>query len=117
MGAKMSIRESFYKKVESNRIKQALEKAVRQTAMDLQKAAMKEAPEDTGNLRRSHSIDVRISSEMIEALLKNSAKYWSYVAFGTSKMAANDFVTRAIEQVNPAAKVSEYFHKYYQGGG
>lgn len=116
MGAKMTIRDSFYKKVEEGRIKQALRKAVTQTALDLQKASMKEAPVDTGNLRRSHSYEVRVSSEMIEALLKNSANYWPYVNFGTSKMDANDFMTRAFESVAPAEKTAEYFHQYYNGG-
>lgn len=117
MGAKMTIKDSFYKKVDAVKIENALKKAVTQTVIDLQTASIKEAPVDTGNLRRSHSYEVRVGSGMIEALLKNSANYWQYVAFGTSKMAANDFVTRAFESVAPAAKTAEYFHQYYQGGG
>lgn len=111
------VNESLNKKLDEVRIKTALEKAVRQTALDLQKASMKECPVDTGNLRRSHSYEVRMSGSMIEALLKNSANYWQYVNFGTSKMDANDFMTRAFESVAPARATAQYFDQFYGGGG
>lgn len=129
MPAKMTINDSFYKKVSEVKMRMAMEKSVRQTMYDLMKASMKEAPphtdyrkdkskprKTTGNLVRSHSIDVRLGSNTVEGLLKNSANYWQYVQFGTSRMNANDFVTRAFSQVAPARKVSEYFHQYYKGG-
>lgn len=115
MGAKMTINESFYRKVNAVRLRSALEKSVRQTMYDLMRESMKEAPVDTGNLRRSHSIDVRLGSDMIEGLLKNSANYWMYVNFGTSRQDADDFVGRAVSKVNPGSRVSEYFDQYYKG--
>ena len=53
---------------------------------------------------------------MVEGLLKNSAEYWQYVNFGTSRMDANDFMNRAIGSVAPENKVASYFHQYYKGG-
>lgn len=116
MPAKMTINESLHKKLEEARMRLAMQKALRQTMYDLQKEAMREAPVDTGNLRRSHSIDVRLGSDMIEGLLKNSTNYWQYVNFGTSRQAANDFVGRAMDKVQPAKKMDKYFHEYYKGG-
>ena len=117
MPVKMTINDSFYKKISEVKMRLAMEKSVRQTMYDLMKASMREAPVDTGNLRRSHSIDVRLGGNLVEGLLKNSAEYWQYVQFGTSRHPeANDFVTRAFSQVAPARKVSEYFHQYYKGG-
>lgn len=118
----MQIGESLHRKLDETRMRTALEKAVQQTMYDLMKASIKEAPgpgrsktpNPTGNLRRSHSVDVRVSGSMVEGLLKNSANYWQYVAFGTSRMDADDFITRALSTVAPSGKVSEYFHKYYK---
>ena len=114
MPAKMTINDSLHKKLSQARMRNAVQKSVKQTMYDLMKASMKEAPVDTGNLRRSHSVDVRLGSNTVEGLLKNSTNYWQYVQFGTSRMDANDFVTRAFESVAPARKVSDYFHQYYK---
>lgn len=114
MGAQMKIKESLHRKLDGTRARLAMEKAVKQTMYDLMKEAMKEAPEDTGNLRRSHSVDMRLDSNMVEGLLKNSANYWPYVQFGTSKMKPNDFVTRAFNKVEPQKSVAKYFHENYK---
>ena len=116
MPVKMTINDSFYKKVSEVKMRLAMEKAVKQTMYDLQTASMREAPVDTGNLRRSHSIDVRLGSNTVEGLLKNSANYWQYVNFGTSRMDANAFLTRALSTIAPERKVATYFDKYYKGG-
>ena len=116
MPVKMTINDSFYQKVSEVKMRLAMEKSVRQTMYDLMKASIMEAPSDTGNLRRSHSIDVRLGSNIVEGLLLNSAPYWKYVNFGTSKMEANDFMNRAFASVAPANKVTMYFHQYYKGG-
>jgi HK97 gp10 family phage protein len=114
MPAKMTINDSLHKKLSEVRMRNALQKSVKQTMYDLMKASMIEAPVDTGNLRRSHSIEVRLGSNTVEGLLKNSANYWQYVQFGTSRMNANDFVTRALSEVAPAEKCSEYFKQRYK---
>ena len=128
MPIRVTVNESLHKKLNQDKMRNALEKSIKQTMYDLMKASMKEAPphtdyrkdkskprKTTGNLVRSHSIDVRVDTDNIEGLLKNSATdYWSYVQFGTSRMNANDFVTRAFSKVAPSKKVAEYFSKYYK---
>ena len=87
-------------------MKFALERAVKQTMYDLMKETMKLAPEDTGNLRRSHSVDMRLSSSIIEGLLKNSANYWVYQNFGTSKTIYFDF--KGVKEQLTIGKISLY---------
>lgn len=122
MGARMTINDSLHQKLDERRARIAMERAVRQGMMELQKNAMKEAPgpgrsrtpNPTGNLRRSHSTEIRVASDMVEGLLKNSANYWQYVQFGTSKMDADDFVTRAVEATQVESKIAKYFHTFYK---
>lgn len=114
MGARMTIHDSVKKKLDERRARNAIEKALRQTMLDLQKAAMRNTPVDTGNLRRSHSTEVRFGGNAIEGLLRNSTNYWQYVNFGTSKMAARPFVTQAMESVNPSARMKQYFDQYFK---
>jgi len=115
MGARMTIPANLQKKLQATKMKFALERAVKQTMYDLMKETMKLAPEDTGNLRRSHSVDMRLSSSMIEGLLKNSANYWVYQNFGTSKMPnpkCKNFVGRAFQKIQPGKRVAKYFKEY-----
>ena len=122
MGAKMTIHDSVKKKLDDRRAKNALRQALVETMYDLQRAAVRETPgpgrsrtpNPTGNLRRSHSVEVRESSSASEGLLKNSANYWQYVNFGTSRMDADDFVTRTLESVNPPKKIEERFKKLFK---
>ena len=127
MGAKMTISASLERKLSEIRLRTALEKSVKQTMNDLMTECIKEAPPNTdyrkdkskprlatGNLARSHSVNFRISGSRMEGLLKNSASYWPYVQFGTSRMNANAFLTRALETVSPGEKCAEYFKKYYK---
>ena len=116
----MKINPSLNKKLDGLRMRQAMEKAVRQTMLDLQKEAMKQSPVDTGNLRRSHSHEVRLDSNMVEGLLKNSTNYWMYVNFGTSRMKKNPgqgYITRAFQKVEPNKRAAKYFHEYYKTNG
>ncbi len=118
----MTIHDSVKKKLDDRRAKNALRTALTETMYDLQRTAVKEAPgpgnsktgKATGNLRRSHSIEIRESATASEGLLKNSANYWQYVNFGTSKMDANDFVTRTIESVDPPSKIEKRFKRLYK---
>ena len=122
MGAKMTVNESLHQKLEQRRARIAMERAMQMGMLQLQKNAVKEAPgpgrsrtpNPTGNLRRSHSIEVRVASDMVEGLLKNSANYWQYVNFGTSRMEADDFLTRAVQSTEVEKKIAEYFHTYYK---
>lgn len=100
---------SVQKKLKDTRVIRAAQTAVKQTMYDLQKECMKEAPVDTGNLRRSHSVQINAGRNQVQGILSNNANYWVYVNFGTSKMAANAFLDRAFAKVQPNKKVMEYF--------
>jgi len=115
MTVEVTISDALQKKLSEARMRLALRSALTQTMYDLMRESMKLAPQDTGNLRRSHSVAINLSGDMIEGLLKNSANYWQFVEFGTSKMDAKPFVTPALATVAPANKVQEYFKKYYKG--
>ena len=110
----MEIRDSLNKKLDGVRARTALDKALTKAINDLKDRAVIEAPIKTGNLRRSHSVEIRRSSEMVEGLLKNSANYWQYVEFGTSRQDANDFLGRALLKVQPEKRVAKYFKEFYK---
>ena len=122
MAVQVTISDSLHRKLDGVRMRDAMAKALQQAMYDLRRESIKEAPgpgrsrtpDPTGNLRRSHSVDVNMGSDVLEGLLKNSANYWQFVNFGTSRMDADDFVTRAMEIANPGAKVAEYFSEYYK---
>ena len=116
MGVKMIVHDSLHQKLSDTRIRNALHKALKQTMYDLLKEAMKETPVDTGNLRRSHSVDMRLGSDAIEGLLRNSAEYWTYVNFGTSRQDPANFIGKAFDKVQPAKKVKEYFNEFGGNG-
>lgn len=122
MPFEVKVSDSLHQKLDGLKIRTAMAKAMKQAMYDVMKESMTEAPgpgrsrtpNPTGNLRRSHSIDLNMNSDTLEGLLKNSANYWQYVQFGTSKMDADDFVTRALSNANPGEKMAEYFSEYYK---
>lgn len=114
MGANMNIGDDLRKKLDEARVRDAMKKAVTKTMRDLQDASVLKAPKKTGNLRRSHSNEVILSNDMVEGLLKNSANYWQYVHFGTSRQKPQPFVTEAIQMVKPNTKVIQYFKENYK---
>lgn len=89
---------SFYKKLDSDTFKNALDKAIDHTIHDAENTCRREAPIDTGNLRRSIH---KNKPEPCVGEIKSRADYWVYVQYGTSKMNANPFVTRTAQQVGP----------------
>lgn len=107
--AKMTIMPSVHKKLQDARVVRAAQTAVKQTMYDLQKECMKEAPVDTGNLRRSHSVQINAGRNQVQGILSNNANYWVYVNFGTSKRSADAFLDRAFAKVEPNKKVMEHF--------
>ena len=122
MVVKMKINESLHKKLEQARMIKAMYDAMEDTMQTLQDKAVIEAPgpgrsktgKATGNLRRSHSHETKAGNTHIAGLLKNSANYWRYVNFGTSKQEADAWLDRAVNKVKPSKKVAENFKKYYK---
>ena len=114
MPVEVKVSDGLHEKLDGLKIRTAMAKAMKQAMYDVMKESMTEAPVDTGNLRRSHSVDLNMNADLLEGLLKNSANYWQFVNFGTSKMDANDFVNRALSNANPGEKMAEYFSEYYK---
>ena len=79
MPVEFTINDSFTKKTDASAYIEAMTEC------------QSECPVRTGNLRDSHSVE---SGEM-EAAIHNSAYYWVYVVYGTSRMAANNYPQRA----------------------
>lgn len=90
--------DSFHKKLDSNTFKTALDRAIDHTISDAENTCRREAPVDTGNLRRS--IHKNKPGHCVGEI-RSRAHYWVYVQYGTSKMKANPFVTRTANQVGP----------------
>lgn len=99
--------DSYYKKLGLDKktgYDDALDKAVDHAIHDAENIARREAPIDTGNLRRS--IHKRRPGKCQGELTARGASYWVYLQYGTSKMSANPFVTRTARRVKP--KLTEY---------
>ena len=110
----MKISDDLHRKLNEARMRSAMDKAVTQTTRELKDMCAMKAPKITGNLRRSHSYEVRRGGNKIEGLIKNSANYWQYVNFGTSKRSAKPFVTEALQALPPAKTIKKYFDEYYK---
>lgn len=80
----------------------ALDMAVNHAIHDAENICRREAPIDTGNLRRS--IHKRKKGKAQGELHARGAPYWVYLQYGTSKMSANPFVTRTARKVKPKLK-------------
>lgn len=111
MVAKFSIdiqfKDSYFKKLglkSKKGFEEALDIAVDHSIHDAENICRREAPIDTGNLRRS--IHKRKRGKCQAELTAIDAPYWVYLQWGTSKMDENPFVTRTARIVKP--KVSEY---------
>ena len=117
-GVDIKFNESYYKKLglnKQNGYEEALDIAVYHTLHDAENTMRREAPIDTGNLRRSISRHKPNKCQgEIRSNLKNPA-YWIYVQYGTSKMSANPFVTRTAKRVGP--NLSKYVHEELKNQG
>ena len=108
--------ESYFKKLgldKKHGFDDALDRAVDHAIHDAENICRREAPIDTGNLRRS--IHKRKSGKAQGELSARGAPYWVYLQYGTSKMDANPFVTRTARRVKP--KVQEYVLEELKNAG
>ena len=105
-GVEVKFTDSYFKKLglKNNKgVEEAIDRAIEHTIHDAENIARREAPIDTGNLRRS--IHKRKPRKCVGEL-RSRAHYWVYLQYGTSKMDANPFVTRTARRVGP--KMKEY---------
>lgn len=101
----VQINPSFYKKVNHQIVEEATQVMIKNTTLKAEGDCKKEAPYQTGNLRRSHSSD--ISED--EGLVQNSAEYAVYVVHGTSKMDANNYPERVANELSSKQYMSKTF--------
>lgn len=72
-----------------------MESIVEETAIRVDAEAKKKCPVDTGNLRASISMEI----DGFEAEVGTNVEYASFVEYGTSKSAAQPFMTPAKQKV------------------
>lgn len=87
-----------------NSIEDVLDRVVDHVTHDAENICRREAPIDTGNLRRS--IHKRRPGKCQGELSARGAPYWVYLQYGTSKMNANPFVTRTANKIK--SKIPDY---------
>lgn len=95
----MSIKIEFgkhFEKVVNARIDEIADQALQRTIVEADSICQREAPVDTGTLRRSIGT---AHPNMGTVCLTCGVKYWVYNQYGTSKMKANPFVTRTAKQI------------------
>ena len=118
MEIELKFDDSFYKKIGSSTgtsYADLADKVIDRILPEAENNTRSEAPILTGNLRRSISRSKpKKGIGEIRSSLKNPA-YWVYVQYGTSKMAANPFVTRAARTVSQ--DISEYVKEVLQSMG
>lgn len=121
----MDINDSARKKLSKVHAIGAMEESMRETFRELRDRCVLEAPgpgrsrtpNPTGNLRRNHIYEVTNTGGSINAILKNTARskngehYWIFLQYGTSRMEADPYLTRALDAVNPEQKIVEKFKK------
>lgn len=108
--------DSYFKKLGLNKkhgFEDALDIAIDHATHDAENICRREAPIDTGNLRRS--IHKRKPGKCQGELQARGAPYWVYLQYGTSKLDANPFVTRTARRVKP--KVSAYVIEELKNAG
>lgn len=109
--------DSYFKKLglKEGGYEDALDTAVDHTLHDAENTMRREAPIDTGNLRRSISkFKPGKCQGQIHSSLHNPP-YWIYLQYGTSKMSSNPFVTRTARKVGP--KLTRYIHEELKNSG
>lgn len=113
----MKINQSCHSKLDQARAVLAIRNAMQETLRELRDCyAMEPTPKKTGNLRRSNSYEVKTGSGKITGTVKNSAPYWFYVNFGTSRMKKPPahFLEKGIDKVKPTEKIVERFNKEFK---
>ena len=75
-------------------------KAVKKASEVLQQEIIKNAPEDTGNLKENidvSKIKIKNETKYVEVGTENEGFYAKFLEFGTTKMDADPFMSRSFE--------------------
>jgi len=105
MPVEITINESFTKKTDPEAYSKAMVDTVSDVTQKTMEECQAECPVRTGNLRDSHSVE----SDGMESTIRNSAEYWIYVVYGTSRMAANNYPQRAWNNIISQDVIGEIF--------
>ena len=92
----ISFTSSYTKKTNPENVKKAMSTTIKKTTLKAENGCKHNCPVDTGKLKRSHS--TRIMPD--EGQVRNSANYAVYVVHGTSKMNANNYPARVMNQLS-----------------
>lgn len=114
MSVDVQVSTALYKKLDEKKLKNAAEKSVRETTIELEGECKDYAPVDTGKLRSSFSYEVNSGGSVTRAQVKNSTNYWVFQEYGTRYIPAQGFIQRAVEVTEPADKIIARFSKYYK---
>lgn len=85
-----------YKRIMGAHYDKIIDEVLTRTIVEADSICQREAPVDTGTLRRSIGTS---HPSMGTVCLTAGVKYWVYNQYGTSKMKANPFVTRTVKKV------------------
>lgn len=94
--------DKLEKQLKKNATLHDVKRVVRKSASDLQMAAQRKAPVDSGTLKRSIGLDI-INGGMT-AEVEATAEYAAYVEYGTRYMEAKPYLKPALEEVEPKFK-------------
>ena len=83
----------------SGMIQARAEQIVSKATFDVEAEAKTVVPVDTGNLKNSITANL---VKPLEGVVSTGVEYAEYVEYGTSKMAAQPYMTPAAETVKPA---------------
>lgn len=105
MSVEITFNDSYNKKMDSSLYVNAIRDTVSEVAQQTMVECQSECPVRTGNLRDSHSVEI----DEFSASISNSAEYWMYVVYGTSRMASNNYPSRAWNTMISGNRISEIF--------
>lgn len=105
MGVEITINESFTRKTNPELYIQAISDTVGEVTQRTMEECQAECPVRTGNLRDSHAVEI----EEMSASITNSAEYWMYVVYGTSRQSPNNYPQRAWNTITSQKLIEEIF--------
>ena len=88
--------EKLQKKLKNNVSMDDVERVVRHNGAEMEEKAQRNAPVDTGTLKRSISLE--ITNGGMNAQVEPKAEYAPYVEFGTRLMEAQPYLKHAFEE-------------------
>lgn len=105
MPVDITFNDSYTKKMDTSLYLNAIRDTVSEVAQETMLECQSECPVRTGNLRDNHAVE----SDEFSATITNSAEYWVYVVYGTSRMASNNYPSRAWNNMISQNRVGQIF--------